>query len=75
VKQQLKSRSAIESVIEDLKSGHRSSRNFLSGVFGDNVNVMAAAAVYNFKRLPRKLKHFYLIFYVGYSSDMPGEFP
>ena len=60
MKKQLKQRSAIEPVIEHLKSGHRLSRNYLSGVFGDNINVMLAAAGYNFKRLMRKLKHFLL---------------
>jgi hypothetical protein len=35
-------------------------RNYLSGVVGDNINVMLAAAGYNFKRLLRKLKHFLL---------------
>ena len=60
VKRQLKRRSAIEPVIEHLKSGHRLSRNYLSGVAGDNINVMLAAAGYNFKRLLRKLKYFLL---------------
>ena len=58
VKKQLKQRSAIEPVIEHLKSGHRLSRNYLSGEVGDNINVMLAAAGYNFKRLLRKLNHF-----------------
>jgi IS5 family transposase len=62
VKKQLKKRSAIEPVIEHLKSGHRLSRNYLSGVVGDNINVMLAAAGYNFKRLLRKLKYFLLDF-------------
>jgi IS5 family transposase len=62
VRQQLKKRSAIEPVIEHLKSGHRLSRNYLSGVVGDNMNVMLAAAGYNFKRLLRKLRHFLLDF-------------
>jgi IS5 family transposase len=62
VKKQLKSRSAIEPVIEHLKSGHRLSKNYLSGVVGDNIDVMLAAAGYNFKRLLRKLKHFWLDF-------------
>jgi len=34
------------------------SRNYLSAVVGDNINVMLAAAGYNFKRLLRKPKHF-----------------
>jgi IS5 family transposase len=60
VKKQLKRRSAIEPVIEHLKSGHRLSRNYLSCVFSDNINVMLAATGYNLKRLLRKLKHFLL---------------
>ena len=62
VKKQLKQRSAIEPVIEHLKSGHRLSRNYLSGVSGDNINVMLAAAGYNFRRLLRKLRYFLLDF-------------
>jgi IS5 family transposase len=62
VSKQLKQRSAIEPVIEHLKSGHRLSSNYLSGVFGDNINVMLAVAGYNFKRLLRKPKHFLLDF-------------
>ena len=30
-------------------------RNFYKGVFGDNINVMLAAAAYNFKRAMRLL--------------------
>ncbi len=62
VRNQLRRRSAIEPVIEHLKSDYRLSRNYLSGVFGDSVNVMLAAAGYNFKRLLRKLRHFLLDF-------------
>ena len=62
IRDQLRRRSAIEPVIEHLKSGHRLSRNYLSGVVGDSINVMLAAAGYNFKRLLRKLKHFLLDF-------------
>jgi IS5 family transposase len=62
VKRQLRRRSAIEHVIEHLKSAHRLSRNYLSGVLGDTINVMLAAAGYNFKRLLKKLKHFLLDF-------------
>jgi len=58
VKKQLKQRSAIEPVIEHLKSSHRLSRSYLSGVFGENINVMLAAAGYNFKQLLRKLNYF-----------------
>ena len=43
-------RAAIEPVIGHLKSDHRLGRNFLRGVAGDAVNVLLAAAAFNFKR-------------------------
>lgn len=49
-------RAAIEPVIGHLKSDHRLSRNFYKGVFGDNINVMLAAAAMNFKRMMNKWK-------------------
>ena len=33
-----------------LKADHRLSRNFYKGVNGDTINVLLAAAAYNFKR-------------------------
>jgi IS5 family transposase len=59
-KQKLRSgfrrRAAIEPVIGHLKSDYRLSRNFYKGVFGDNINVMLAAAAFNFKRMMNKWK-------------------
>ena len=43
----------IEPVIGYLKADHRLCRNFYAGVFGDNINVMLAAAEFNFKRAMR----------------------
>lgn len=48
-------RAGIEPVIGHLKSDHRLGRNFYKGVFGDEVNIMYAAAAYNFKRAMRLL--------------------
>jgi transposase, IS5 family len=73
VKKQLKKRNAIEPVIEHLKSGPRLSMNYLSGVVGDNINVMLAAAGYNFKRLLRKLKHFWFDFLHGVFLKTAGR--
>ncbi len=47
-------RAAIEPKIGHLKSDHRLSRNFYKGIFGDNINVMLAAAAMNFKRMMNK---------------------
>ncbi len=49
-------RAAIEPRIGHLKTDHRLSRNFYKGIFGDNINVMLAAAAMNFKRMMNKWK-------------------
>jgi len=46
-----KRRAAIEPRIGHLKQDHRLSRNFYTGIKGDNINVMLAAAAMNFKRM------------------------
>ena len=51
-----KRRAAIEPRIGHLKQDHRLSRNFYSGIKGDNINVMMAAAAMNFKRMINKWK-------------------
>ena len=51
-----KRRAAIEPVIGHLKQDHRLSRNFYKGDFGDAINVMLAAAAFNFKRMMNKYK-------------------
>ena len=43
-------RAGTKPVIEHLKADHRLCRNFYAGVFGDNINVMLAAAGFNFRR-------------------------
>jgi IS5 family transposase len=48
-------RAGIEPVIGHCKSDHRLSRNFYKGLFGDSINVMLAAAAFNFKRVMRTL--------------------
>ena len=48
-------RAGIEPTIGHLKSDYRLGRNFYKGVTGDTVNVLLAAAVYNFKRAMKAL--------------------
>lgn len=48
-------RAGIEPTIAHLKSDYRLGRNFYKGVIGDAINVMLAAAAYNFKRAMRAL--------------------
>ncbi len=58
-----KKRAGIEPVIGHLKADHRLSRNFYKGVLGDNINIMLAAAAFNFKRVmnrwKKKISHFF----------------
>jgi len=49
-------RAAIEPVIGHLKTDHRLGRNFYKGIIGDNINIMLAAAAFNFKRMMNKWK-------------------
>jgi len=51
-----RSRAAIEPTIGHLKSDHRLNRNFYKGLFGDAINIMLAAAAYNFKRAMNALQ-------------------
>jgi transposase, IS5 family len=44
-------RAGIEPKLGHLRADHRLSRTFYKGIKGDNINVMLAAAVMNFKRM------------------------
>lgn len=48
-------RAGVEPVIGHCKADHRLGRNFYKGLFGDSINVMLAAAAFNFKRAIRLL--------------------
>lgn len=49
-------RAAIEPIISHLKSNYRINRNYYKGITGDAINVMLAAAAWNFKRMINKWK-------------------
>ncbi len=55
IKRAFKRRTAIEPVIGHLKEEHRMGRNHLAHTSGDAINVVLAAAGYNFRRLIRWL--------------------
>ncbi len=59
-----KRRAAIEPKIGHLKQDHRLSRNFYSGIKGDNINVMLAAAAMNFKRMMNIYKKMFFDFFI-----------
>ena len=70
-----KKRAAIEPIIGHIKSDHRLSRNFYKGIVGDNINIMLAAAGFNFKRMMNKWKTSFwlflqMIFQVLFNSDL-----
>ena len=48
-------RASIEPTTNHLKSDYRLSRNIYKGVMGDTVNVLLAAAAYNFRRAMKAL--------------------
>jgi len=52
-------RASIEPIIGHLKTDYRMARNYLKGIIGDSINLMLAAAAFNFKKLMRKLKNFF----------------
>lgn len=63
-------RAGIEPTIGHLKSDHRLGRNFYKGLAGDAVNILLAAAAYNFKRAMKALLHLLKII-----SEKLGERP
>jgi len=56
LKKQFRRRAAIEPINGHLKTDHRLNRNFYKGITGDNINIMLAAAAFNFKRMMNKWK-------------------
>jgi len=75
LKKQFGRRAAIEPVIGHLKSDHRKKRNFYKGITGDAINVMLSAAAFNFKRMMRKWRSsFWLFFYRYFISPIISFF-
>jgi transposase, IS5 family len=56
VKHEMKRRAAVEPVIGHIKNDHRMDRNYLAGTQGEAINVILAAAGYNFSLLPKWLR-------------------
>jgi len=49
-RERFRKRAGIEPVIGHLKTDHRMNRNFLAGKLGDQINVLMAAAGFNFRK-------------------------
>lgn len=58
-------------MIGHLKSDHRLNRNYLKGFAGDQMNVLLAAAAFNFKK---RMRLFLLVFYVGQLRRVFNDF-
>lgn len=74
ISQAHKKRAAIEPVIGHIKADHRLNRNFYKGIVGDNINIMLAAAAYNFKRMMNKWKSSFLTFLENYFIVLKNYF-
>lgn len=62
-KARFRRRAAIEPVIGHLKTDNRLSRNYLKGIIGNQINVMLAAAAFNFRKWMRNAKTFFGSFF------------
>jgi IS5 family transposase len=60
MKRRFRRRCSIEPVIGHLKHDYRMARNYLKGFAGDSINLMLAAAAWNFRKWMRLLVSFYL---------------
>jgi IS5 family transposase len=69
-RQQFRRRAGIEAIISHLKFDYRLVRNYLKGTVGDSINLMMAAAAFNFKKLMTQLQHF-LHLLLGYVVKEP----
>lgn len=69
-------RAAIEPVIGHLKNDYRMMRNYLKGTQGDAINVLMAAAAFNFKRAMRlgfSFVCFFLQLFIGLMTENINE--
>jgi IS5 family transposase len=58
-------RAGIEPIIGHLKSDYRMMRNYLKGSFGDSINLMLAAAAFNFKKWMREVQILFWAFFIA----------
>jgi len=69
-----KKRAAIEPIIGHIKADHRLNRNFYKGIVGDNINIMLAAAAFNFKRMMNKWKTSFWHFFQTIKNHLENLF-
>ena len=68
-------RAGIEPIIGHLKADFRLLRNYLKGSVGDAINLMLAAAAYNFKKLMRQLPGYLFLSVAAIMSMMQTSKP
>lgn len=59
-------RAGIEPIIGHLKSDYRMFRNYLKGSVGDSINLMLAAAAFNFKKWMREVAGLFCFFLLSF---------
>lgn len=64
VQKQFRKRAGIEGIISHLKKDHRLNRNYLKGFLGDEINLLMAAAAFNFRKWMRAIL-FWLQFWIA----------
>ena len=74
-RERFRKRAGIEPVIGHLKSDFRLLRNYLKGTVGDSINLMLAAAAYNFKKLMRQLLDYLFLFFRAIEVQVRGSIP
>ena len=63
-------RAGIEPIIGHLKSDFRLMRNYLKGSVGDSINLMLAAAAFNFRKLLRELQDYFFLFITAFRDQL-----
>lgn len=69
-RKRFRKRAGIEPIIAHLKSDFRLLRNRLKGSVGDSINLMLAAAAYNFRKLMRQLLDYLLLFFEAFVPNL-----
>ena len=64
-RKRFRKRAGIEAFIGHLKSDYRMVRNYLKGSVGDSINLMLAAAAFNFKKWMRELLDFWCPLFIA----------
>jgi IS5 family transposase len=73
VRKRFRRRAGIEPIIRHLKSDFRLMRNYLKGSLGDSINLMLAAAAFNFRKLMRQLPDYLLQFFIIYRRHVSAS--